>query len=50
MGGLDVLTRTPAGTAVLGFMPVVPMTLISAFLMFLVSSMTKKPLSGLKMV
>ncbi len=29
-GGLEVLTRTPGGTAVFGFMPVVPMVIISA--------------------
>ncbi len=48
--GVDILTRTPSGTAVLGFMPVVPMTLISALLMFLVSTVTKKPLNGREMV
>ena len=42
-GGVEVLSRTPGGTAVLGFMPVVPMVLISALLMFVVSLMTKKP-------
>jgi len=42
-GGLDVLSRTPGGTAVFGFMPVVPMVLISALLMIVVSLMTKKP-------
>jgi SSS family solute:Na+ symporter len=42
-GGIDVLTRTPAGTAVLGFMPVVPMVLISALLMVVVSLMTPRP-------
>ena len=35
--------RTPGGTAVFGFMPVVPMVLISALLMIVVSMMTKKP-------
>ena len=42
-GGFEVLSRTPGGTAVLGFMPVVPMVLISTLLMIVVSSMTKKP-------
>lgn len=42
-GGIDVLSRTPGGTAVFGFLPVVPMVLISALLMFLVSLITKKP-------
>jgi len=43
VGGLDLITRTPGGTDVLGFMPVVPMTLISASLMFGVSAVTRKP-------
>ena len=42
-GGVEVLSRTPGGTAVLGFMPVVPMVLVSALLVIVVSSMTKKP-------
>ena len=42
-GGTEVLTRTPGGTAVFGFMPVVPMVLISALLMFVVSLLTAKP-------
>jgi solute:Na+ symporter, SSS family len=43
LGGTEVLSRTPGGTAVFGFMPVVPMVIVSAMLMFLVSLMTKKP-------
>ncbi len=43
LGNLQLLTRTPAGTAVLGFMPVVPMTLLSGFLMWAVSSLTPRP-------
>jgi Na+/proline symporter len=43
IGGVDLITRTPGGTAVLGFMPVVPMTIISALLMFGVSAVTRKP-------
>jgi SSS family solute:Na+ symporter len=43
LGGTEVLSRTPGGTAVFGFMPVVPMVLISALLMFVVSLMTRKP-------
>jgi SSS family solute:Na+ symporter len=43
MGGTEVLSRTPGGTAVFGFMPVVPMVLISALLMVIVSLATKKP-------
>ena len=42
-GGVQVLSRTPGGTAVFGFMPVVPMVLISALLMIVVSLITKKP-------
>jgi solute:Na+ symporter, SSS family len=41
--GLDALARTPGGTAVFGFMPVVPMVLVSAALMILVSALTPKP-------
>jgi solute:Na+ symporter, SSS family len=43
LGGTEVLSRTPGGTAVFGFMPVVPMVLISALLMFVVSLATQKP-------
>ncbi|MGI8784106.1 MAG: sodium:solute symporter family protein [Acidobacteriota bacterium] len=43
LGGLDVLSRTPGGTAVFGFMPVVPMVLMSALLMIVVSALTRKP-------
>ncbi len=43
MGGVEVLTRTPGGTAVFGFMPVVPMVIVSALLMIVVSMLTKKP-------
>jgi SSS family solute:Na+ symporter len=42
-GGVEVLTRTPGGTAVFGFMPVVPMVLGSALLMLVVSLATRKP-------
>jgi SSS family solute:Na+ symporter len=42
-GGFDVLERTPGGTAVFGFLPVVPMVLVSALLMWVVSSLTRKP-------
>lgn len=41
--GYEVLSRTPGGTAVFGFMPVVPMVLVSALLMFVVSLITRKP-------
>ena len=43
LGGADVLARTPSGTAVFGFMPVVPMTLVSTLLMVVVSLATRKP-------
>lgn len=43
VGGIEVLSRTPGGTAVLGFMPVVPMVIISALLMILFSKLTSKP-------
>jgi hypothetical protein len=43
LGGTEVLSRTPGGTAVFGFMPVVPMVLVSALLMIVVSLVTKKP-------
>lgn len=43
LGNLEVLTRTPAGTAVFGLLPVVPMVLISALLMIVVSWATKRP-------
>jgi solute:Na+ symporter, SSS family len=40
LGGADVVSRVASGTTVLGLLPVVPMTLISALLMFVVSSLT----------
>jgi SSS family solute:Na+ symporter len=43
LSGIEVLTRTPGGTAVFGFMPVVPMVLMSALLMIVVSMITTKP-------
>lgn len=43
LSGFEVLTRTPGGTAVFGFMPVVPMVIVSALLMIVVSMMTRKP-------
>jgi SSS family solute:Na+ symporter len=41
--GLDALARTAGGTTVFGFMPVVPMVLVSALLMIVVSMLTPKP-------
>jgi len=43
IGGVEVLARTPAGTAVFGLLPVVPMVIVSALLMIFVSLMTAKP-------
>jgi len=43
LGGTEALARTPGGTSVFKFMPVVPMVLVSALLMFFVSLATKKP-------
>jgi SSS family solute:Na+ symporter len=43
VGGWEVLSRTAGGTAVFGYMPVVPMVLIAALLMVVVSLMTPKP-------
>ena len=39
-GGVDLVTRAAAGTMVLGMLPVVPMTLVSAILMIAVSRLT----------
>jgi SSS family solute:Na+ symporter len=41
--GLAVLERTAGGLLVLGLLPVVPMVLISALLMLVVSALTPKP-------
>jgi len=38
--GADIITRTPAGAMVLGCLPVVPMTIVSALLMVIVSRFT----------
>jgi len=43
IGATEVLARTPSGTSIFGFMPVVPMVLVSALLMFVVSKLTAKP-------
>ncbi|MEW6128994.1 MAG: sodium:solute symporter family protein [Acidobacteriota bacterium] len=43
VGGVEILSRTAGGTAVFGLMPVVPMVIISALLMFVVSKLTAKP-------
>jgi solute:Na+ symporter, SSS family len=41
--GQAIVSRTAAGTAVFGFLPVVPMVLVSALLMIVVSLLTAKP-------
>jgi len=46
MNGVEVITRTPSGTLFLGYLPVVPMTLVSALLMVVVSLSTKPPGKG----
>ena len=43
LGGTEVLSRTPGGTAVFGFLPVVPMVIVSVLLMIVVSMVTAKP-------
>jgi SSS family solute:Na+ symporter len=43
VAGVEVLSRTPGGTAVFGLMPVVPMTIISAVLIVVVSCLTSRP-------
>ena len=43
IGGAEILTRTPGGTAVFGLLPVVPMTIVSTILMIAVSLLTKRP-------
>jgi SSS family solute:Na+ symporter len=40
IGGLEVIVREAAGMTVLGFLPVVPMTIVSALLMIAVSKLT----------
>lgn len=42
-GGIEIVRRMPAGTMVFGMLPVVTMTLVSAFLMIAVSLCTPKP-------
>jgi SSS family solute:Na+ symporter len=43
LAGVDVITRGAGGLAILNLMPVVPMTLVSALLMWSVSTLTRKP-------
>lgn len=44
--GADAIVRTPSGTSVFGFLPVVPMVLGSAMLMVVVSLLTRPPSEG----
>jgi SSS family solute:Na+ symporter len=46
LGGVDIVSRVASGTTVLGLLPVVPMTLISALLMLVVSSLTPSSRPG----
>jgi hypothetical protein len=41
--GVEVVTRTPAGTLFMGYLPVVPMTVVSGLLMVVVSMVTRPP-------
>ncbi len=40
LGGVDIITRAASGALVMGFLPVVPMTIVSALLMVAVSLLT----------
>jgi SSS family solute:Na+ symporter len=42
LGGIDVVTRAAQGALVLGFLPVVPMTIVSGILMIVVSRLTAR--------
>jgi len=46
IGGLDIVTRATTGAMVFGLLPVVPMTLISALLMVLVSMLSPRACPG----
>ena len=46
IAGVDAITRAASGTLVLGFLPVVPMTVVSALLMIVVSRLTAGSLPG----
>ena len=43
LAGQDVIVRTAGGLSVLGFMPVVPMVLVSSLLLVVVSALTPRP-------
>jgi SSS family solute:Na+ symporter len=44
--GLDIVTRAPQGALVLGFLPVVPMTIVSGVLLVMVSKLTASAAPG----
>jgi SSS family solute:Na+ symporter len=46
IGAIDFVTRGPAGLTVVGFLPVVPMTIVSAVLMVVVSKLTAVSVPG----
>jgi solute:Na+ symporter, SSS family len=46
IGGIDVITRAATGAMFFGLLPVVPMTLVSAALMIVVSLLTPRTLPG----
>jgi SSS family solute:Na+ symporter len=43
IAGMDALSRTAGGTAIFGYMPVVPMVILAALLMIVVSLVTPAP-------
>ena len=43
VGGVDLISRTGTGTAVLGYAPVMPMVVVSVALMWIVSVLTRPP-------
>ena len=45
-GGLDLISRTAGGTTILGFLPVVPIVLVSGLLMVAFSWLTARPSTG----
>jgi hypothetical protein len=46
LGGVDLVVRASTGMMVLGLLPVVPMTLVSAALMVVVSTLTRSARPG----
>ena len=46
IGGVDLVTRVTSGTMALGFLPVVPITILSAILMVVVSKLTSSSRPG----